>query len=208
MPNRSRPEEGRSRRGFAAMDPEARRAISKRGGQASHQSGRGHEFSSEEAREAGRRGGEARWGPKRRDEVEVRPRSSSSEREEDYTRYEAPIHEEDEEEERGGRLRRPAPRPLSPVIQRPREEDEEGIERSRSRYRIEEVEPSEPPRRNDELRGSRSRTEARDEDDDRSNGGGRSRRGFASLDRDEPRDFARRGGQAAGRPRSRRERDD
>jgi general stress protein YciG len=44
------------------MDPEARRAISRRGGEASHESGRGHEFNSEEAREAGRRGGEARWG--------------------------------------------------------------------------------------------------------------------------------------------------
>ncbi len=44
------------------MNPEARRAISKRGGEASHESGRGHEFNSEEAREAGRLGGEARWG--------------------------------------------------------------------------------------------------------------------------------------------------
>ena len=47
------------------MDPEERREISRRGGEASHQSGRGHEFTSEEAREAGRRGGEARWGRSR-----------------------------------------------------------------------------------------------------------------------------------------------
>jgi general stress protein YciG len=62
MTSKNRSREGRSKRGFAAMDPEARREISKRGGEASHESGRGHEFSSEEAREAGRRGGEARWG--------------------------------------------------------------------------------------------------------------------------------------------------
>lgn len=56
----------RGKRGFAAMKPEQRREISRRGGEASHQSGRGHEFSSEEAREAGRRGGEARWGRSQR----------------------------------------------------------------------------------------------------------------------------------------------
>lgn len=61
MAPRQHPRKGRSRRGFAAMDPEERREISSRGGKASHLSGRGHEFSSEEAREAGRRGGEARW---------------------------------------------------------------------------------------------------------------------------------------------------
>jgi len=62
MVSKNRSREGRSKRGFAAMDPEARRVISKRGGEASHESGRGHEFNSEEAREAGRRGGAARWG--------------------------------------------------------------------------------------------------------------------------------------------------
>jgi len=61
MASKNRPREKR-KRGFAAMDPEARRAISKRGGEASHESGRGHEFNSEEARDAGRLGGEARWG--------------------------------------------------------------------------------------------------------------------------------------------------
>jgi general stress protein YciG len=61
MASKNRPPEKR-KRGFAAMDPEARREISKRGGEASHESGRGHEFNSEEAREAGRLGGEARWG--------------------------------------------------------------------------------------------------------------------------------------------------
>ena len=62
MVSRSRSERGRARRGFAAMDPEERREISRRGGTASHESGRGHEFNSQEARAAGRLGGEARWG--------------------------------------------------------------------------------------------------------------------------------------------------
>ncbi|QJX45426.1 general stress protein [Hymenobacter taeanensis] len=46
-------------RGFAAMDPAQQRRIASEGGRASHQSGRGHRFTSEEAREAGRKGGQA-----------------------------------------------------------------------------------------------------------------------------------------------------
>ena len=50
----------RSRRGFAAMDPELQRKIARRGGEAAHARGTAHEFTPEEAREAGRRGGRAR----------------------------------------------------------------------------------------------------------------------------------------------------
>ena len=46
-------------RGFAAMDPATQRRIASEGGRASHLSGRGHRFTSEEAREAGRKGGQA-----------------------------------------------------------------------------------------------------------------------------------------------------
>ena len=46
-------------RGFAAMDPELQRAIASKGGRAAHQKGTAHEFTSEEARIAGRKGGEA-----------------------------------------------------------------------------------------------------------------------------------------------------
>lgn len=46
-----------SRRGFAAMDPQAQRSIASAGGRAAHQSGNAHEFDSGEAREAGRKGG-------------------------------------------------------------------------------------------------------------------------------------------------------
>ncbi|ASN82374.1 KGG domain-containing protein [Deinococcus ficus] len=47
------------RRGFAGMDPERQRQIASMGGRAAHESGNAHEFTSEEAREAGRKGGEA-----------------------------------------------------------------------------------------------------------------------------------------------------
>lgn len=47
-------------RGFASMDPQKQREIASKGGKAAHQSGRAHEFTSEEAREAGRKGGQAR----------------------------------------------------------------------------------------------------------------------------------------------------
>ena len=46
-------------RGFAAMDPATQRRIASEGGRASHESGRGHRFTSEEARAAGRKGGQA-----------------------------------------------------------------------------------------------------------------------------------------------------
>jgi general stress protein YciG len=50
---------GKSRRGFASMDPVKRRAIASKGGKAAHAQGSAHEFTPEEARIAGRKGGEA-----------------------------------------------------------------------------------------------------------------------------------------------------
>lgn len=50
---------GGSNRGFASMDEAKQREIASMGGRAAHESGNAHEFSSEEAREAGRKGGEA-----------------------------------------------------------------------------------------------------------------------------------------------------
>jgi hypothetical protein len=46
---------GSSNRGFASMDPERQRQIASQGGKAAHQSGNAHEFTSEEARAAGRK---------------------------------------------------------------------------------------------------------------------------------------------------------
>ena len=47
-------------RGFAAMDETQQRLIASRGGKAAHAKGTAHEFSSEEARAAGRKGGQSR----------------------------------------------------------------------------------------------------------------------------------------------------
>jgi general stress protein YciG len=49
---------GKSLRGFASMDPEQQRAIASAGGRAAHAQGTAHEFTPEEAREAGRKGGQ------------------------------------------------------------------------------------------------------------------------------------------------------
>ena len=49
---------GKSRRGFASMDPSRQRAIASRGGKAAHEKGTAHEWTSDEARDAGRKGGE------------------------------------------------------------------------------------------------------------------------------------------------------
>ena len=46
------------KRGFAVMDEEEQREIASKGGRAAHESGNAHKFDSEEAAEAGRRGGE------------------------------------------------------------------------------------------------------------------------------------------------------
>jgi len=56
----ARPGEGarasrRGLRGFAAMDPARQREIASLGGRAAHQSGHAHEFTSEEARAAGKK---------------------------------------------------------------------------------------------------------------------------------------------------------
>lgn len=45
-------------RGFAAMDPEKQRRIASEGGRAAHRQGVAHEWSRDEAREAGRKGGQ------------------------------------------------------------------------------------------------------------------------------------------------------
>lgn len=49
----------KSKRGFASMNPAKQREIARTGGQAAHQKGTAHEFTSEEARKAGRKGGKA-----------------------------------------------------------------------------------------------------------------------------------------------------
>lgn len=50
----------KSNRGFAAMSPERQRQIASEGGRAAHRQGVAHEWSSAEAKEAGRKGGQSR----------------------------------------------------------------------------------------------------------------------------------------------------
>lgn len=51
-------ESRRERRGFASMSPEKQREIASKGGRAAHMKGTAHEWTSEEARSAGRKGGQ------------------------------------------------------------------------------------------------------------------------------------------------------
>jgi hypothetical protein len=48
----------KERRGFASMSPEKQREIASKGGRAAHEKGTAHEWTSEEARNAGRKGGQ------------------------------------------------------------------------------------------------------------------------------------------------------
>jgi general stress protein YciG len=51
-------ERTKSNRGFASMDAGKQREIASKGGKAAHRQGRAHEFTADEARVAGRKGGE------------------------------------------------------------------------------------------------------------------------------------------------------
>lgn len=65
MANQNQNQGGTSNRGFASMDEDKQREIASKGGKAAHQSGNAHEFSSEEAREAGKKGGQSSGGGNR-----------------------------------------------------------------------------------------------------------------------------------------------
>ncbi len=58
MTTQSNSERPKSNRGFASMDSGKQREIASKGGKAAHQQGRAHEFTPDEARTAGRKGGE------------------------------------------------------------------------------------------------------------------------------------------------------
>lgn len=49
----------RGKRGFGSMSPEKQREIASKGGRAAHAAGSAHEFTSDEARIAGKKGGQA-----------------------------------------------------------------------------------------------------------------------------------------------------
>jgi len=48
----------KERRGFASMSPDKQREIASKGGRAAHTKGTAHEWTSEEAQRAGRKGGQ------------------------------------------------------------------------------------------------------------------------------------------------------
>jgi len=50
----------KSKRGFASMTPEKQRAIASKGGKTAHTRGTAHKWTSDEAQEAGKRGGKIR----------------------------------------------------------------------------------------------------------------------------------------------------
>lgn len=68
-------------RGFAAMDRKLVSEIARKGGKAAHSAGTAHEFTSDEAREAGRKGGRATHAKRRRaaDEASTAPNPATSE---------------------------------------------------------------------------------------------------------------------------------
>jgi general stress protein YciG len=68
--------EHKERRGFASMTPEKQREIASKGGRAAHQKGTAHEWTSEEARNAGRKGGQISRGGRGRLKAEDMPGQS------------------------------------------------------------------------------------------------------------------------------------
>jgi general stress protein YciG len=52
----------KERRGFASMSPEKQREIASKGGRAAHEKGTAHEWTADEARTAGRKGGQVSRG--------------------------------------------------------------------------------------------------------------------------------------------------
>ena len=114
-------EKGESRgRGFAGMDPERQRQISSQGGKAAHQKGTAHEFDSNEAREAGRKGGMVSGGRRRaREQAHSRTRAVSS-----GARSRASGESESEEQRETSSTRRP--RSLNLTARSPREAQASG----------------------------------------------------------------------------------
>lgn len=68
-------ERKKERRGFASMSAEKQREIASKGGRAAHMKGTAHEWTSEEARNAGRKGGQISRGGRGR--LPVTPDGSS-----------------------------------------------------------------------------------------------------------------------------------
>jgi len=73
----------KERRGFASMSPEKQREIASKGGRAAHEKGTAHEWTADEARTAGRKGGQVSRGGRGRlvqptTEPEVAPETGTN----------------------------------------------------------------------------------------------------------------------------------
>ena len=58
MANEQNKQDQTDKRGFASMDDEKQREIASKGGRAAHEKGTAHEWTPDEARNAGRKGGQ------------------------------------------------------------------------------------------------------------------------------------------------------
>src|SRR6476661_4110010 len=67
----------KERRGFASMSPEKQREIASKGGRAAHEKGTAHEWTADEARNAGRKGGQISRGGRGRLIVPTAPTDAS-----------------------------------------------------------------------------------------------------------------------------------
>jgi general stress protein YciG len=72
--------ETKRRRGFAAMDRKLVSEIARKGGKAAHSAGTAHEFTSEEARVAGQKGGRATHAKRRKGGEQPEDRRPQSEK--------------------------------------------------------------------------------------------------------------------------------
>ena len=120
---------GKSRRGFASMDPSRQKEIASKGGRAAHQKGTAHEWSSDEARSAGQKGGiavsrdRAHMAAIGREGGESRSRASRAAR----------------DTQRGGLTDRELSRPVSREGAEPRGVRADGPSRSASRDEVREL---------------------------------------------------------------------
>lgn len=99
-----------SKRGFARMDAQKQREIASKGGRAAHEKGTAHKFTSEEAREAGRKGGERSRGRRSQSTPNTAPveqtdthgpaaagQHSATERHEDQDAHDREVHKVDQQ---------------------------------------------------------------------------------------------------------------
>jgi general stress protein YciG len=89
-------------RGFASMDRSKQKEIASKGGKAAHQKGTAHEWTSEEAREAGRKGGIASHQRRRarlsQSPNDMRPVGTTGNRSGEETPAETPISDPENDE--------------------------------------------------------------------------------------------------------------